>query len=389
MAGVERKTKENKPVIAICYDFDKTLSPDDMQAQGYIQAVYDGDVSSFWKESNEMAEKYGMDNNLAYMYKMVQEARGKIVLTRKRLEEYGAKVKLFPGVEEWFERIRKYGDEHNVIIEHYIISSGLKEMIEGTSVAKAGAFEKIYASSFMFDERDVPIWPAQVVNFTNKTQFLFRIEKGTLDVNDSGVNDFFLPEEYRVPFRNIVYIGDSDTDIPCMKLVNTYGGHSIGVYNNDTFDKSKVYKMINDNRIRFFVPSDYSEGSELDKLIKAIIDRTAVNEVLEDIHYNCKEECTNNNRDKINEKMKYTKMSLILSLNGSSSFATTHAVINDLLSIEGWKKDECEMLIDIALSNSQVLYILNDEDVKKFYKKIIKILGHSSRRVKEIEGYLE
>lgn len=389
MAGVERKTKENKPVIAICYDFDKTLSPDDMQAQGYIQAVYDGDVSSFWKESNEMAEKYGMDNNLAYMYKMVQEARGKIVLTRKRLEEYGAKVKLFPGVEEWFERIRKYGDEHNVIIEHYIISSGLKEMIEGTSVAKAGAFEKIYASSFMFDERDVPIWPAQVVNFTNKTQFLFRIEKGTLDVNDSGVNDFFLPEEYRVPFRNIVYIGDSDTDIPCMKLVNTYGGHSIGVYNNDTFDKSKVYKMINDNRIRFFVPSDYSEGSELDKLIKAIIDRTAVNEVLEDIHYNCKEECTNNNRDKINEKMKYTKMSLILSLNGSSSFATTHAVINDLLSIEGWKKDECEMLIDIALSNSQVLYILNDEDVKKFYKEIIKILGHSSRRVKEIEGYLE
>ena len=235
-----RKTKEDRPVLAICYDFDKTLSPDDMQAQGYIQAVYDGDVASFWKESNGMAEANEMDTNLAYMYKMVDEARGRIVLTKKSLQDYGAKVQLFPGVEEWFERIRAYGEAHGVIVEHYIISSGLKEMIEGTSVAQAGAFEKIYASSFMFDEKGVPIWPAQVINYTNKTQFLFRIEKGVLDVNDSGVNDYFPPEEVRVPFRNMIYIGDSDTDIPCMKLVTVNGGHSIGVYNNDTLDKTNV-----------------------------------------------------------------------------------------------------------------------------------------------------
>ena len=144
--GTIRKTKEDKPVLAICYDFDKTLSPDDMQAQGYIQSVWEGDVASFWKESNKMAEDNEMDTNLAYMYKMVDEAHGKIVLTKKSLREYGSKVKLFPGVEEWFERIRKYGKDHGVIVEHYIISSGLKEMIEGTSVAEAGAFEKIYAS---------------------------------------------------------------------------------------------------------------------------------------------------------------------------------------------------------------------------------------------------
>lgn len=141
-----RKQKESKPVLAICYDFDKTLSPDDMQAQGYIQAVYNGDVQAFWNESNELSKKHEMDSNLAYMFKMVEEARGRIVFTKKALEEYGSKVALFPGVEEWFERIRKYGETNGVIVEHYIISSGLKEMIEGTSIAKAGAFEKIYAT---------------------------------------------------------------------------------------------------------------------------------------------------------------------------------------------------------------------------------------------------
>lgn len=279
----ERKHKEALPVLAICYDFDKTLSPDDMQAQGYIQSV-GFDVGQFWEESNGMATDNDMDGNLAYMYKMVKEAEGNFVFNKTALEEYGAKVQLFPGVAEWFERIREYGKAHNVIVEHYIISSGLKEMIEGTEIAKNGAFEKIYASSFYFNERGVAVWPAQVINYTYKTQFLFRIEKGVLDINDPGVNDYFPPEELRVPFRNMVYIGDSDTDIPCMKLVNAYGGHSIGVYNPETKDKTKVFKMTRDNRIRYYAPADYTEGSELDKLLKAIIDKTAAYEVLEGKH---------------------------------------------------------------------------------------------------------
>lgn len=172
-----------------------------------------------------------------------------------------------------------------VIVEHYIISSGLKEMIEGTSIAKNGAFEKIYASSFYYNERGVAVWPAQVINYTSKTQFLFRIEKGTLDINDSAVNEYFPPDQMRVPFRNIVYIGDSDTDIPCMKLVNSSGGHSIGVYNPDTKDKKKVLKMIRDNRIKHFAPADYSENGELDQLVKAIIDKTAAYEVLESQYF--------------------------------------------------------------------------------------------------------
>lgn len=284
MMNYELKCKEQFPVLAICYDFDKTLSPDDMQAQGYIQSV-GYDTKRFWEESNAMAADNDMDNNLAYMYKMVLEAEGNLIPTRERLEEYGSRVKLFNGVSSWFKRIKEYGQEHNVIVEHYIISSGLKEMIEGTQIAKEGAFEKIYASSFYYNDRGVAKWPAQVVNYTSKTQFLFRIKKGVLDVNDARVNEYFSPEDMRVPFRNMVYIGDSDTDIPCMKLVNEFGGHSIGVYNPDTKDKTKVYKMMKDNRIKFFVPADYSEGLELDNLVKAIIDKTASYEILENIHF--------------------------------------------------------------------------------------------------------
>lgn len=280
----KRKHKEELPVLAICYDFDKTLSPDDMQAQGYIQSV-GCDVKKFWEDSNKLAADNDMDSNLAYMWKMVQEAEGHMVLNREKLAEYGAGVTLFTGVEEWFERIRAYGKEHHVIVEHYIISSGLKEMIEGTKIAKAGAFEKIYASSFYYNNRGVAKWPAQAINYTSKTQFLFRIEKGVLDINDFGVNEYFAPEEIRIPFRNMVYIGDSDTDIPCMKLVNTYGGHSIGVYNPNTCNKEKVFKMMRDRRIKYFAPANYSNGSELDTLIKAIIDKTATYETLENQHF--------------------------------------------------------------------------------------------------------
>ncbi len=275
--------KAGDTVLAVCYDFDKTLSPTDMQAQGYIQSV-GYDVDEFWKKTNVLASENDMDGNLAYMYVMMDEARGRLIFNRESLADYGSKVKLFPGVAEWFDRINAYGKEKGITVEHYIISSGLKEMIDGTEIARKGAFKKVYASSFYYDERGVAVWPAQVINYTNKTQFLFRIEKGVLDINDDGVNEYFAPEKLRVPFRNMVYIGDSDTDIPCMKLVNVNGGHSIGVYNPETGDKARVHKMLSDNRIRYFAPADYRDGSELDGLVRAIIDKTAAYEKLETKH---------------------------------------------------------------------------------------------------------
>ena len=280
----ERRVKEDRPVVAICYDFDKTLSPNDMQAQGYIQSI-DYDVAHFWERTDILSEENEMDSNLAYMYMMVDGARGKLLFNRQTLMDYGSKVRLYPGVQDWFERIRAYGKEHGVIVEHYIISSGLKEMIEGTSVAKAGAFEKIYACSFFYNDRGEAVWPAQMVNYTNKTQFLFRISKGVLEVNDPAVNSFFPPDKLRVPFRNIVYIGDSDTDIPCMKLVNANGGHSIGVYDPEKQNKNKVYRLVKEERIKYFAEADYSDGSALDGLVKQIIDRTVENEKLEQLHY--------------------------------------------------------------------------------------------------------
>lgn len=274
---------KNTPVLAICYDFDKTLSPDDMQAQGYIQSV-GYDVARFWREANDLAKANDMDANLAYMYKMVEEAKGNFILNRRALAEYGSRVRLFEGVKEWFCRISAYGKSKGVTVEHYVISSGLKEMIEGSEISKE--FTKIYASSFYFNARGVAEWPAQVVNYTNKTQFLFRIEKGVLDVNDNAVNDYFSPEKLRVPFRNMVYLGDSDTDVPCMKLVTVNGGHAVGVYNPVASDKSKVLKLLRENRVRYFAPADYREGSELDVLLKSIIDKTAAYEALESKHIN-------------------------------------------------------------------------------------------------------
>ena len=268
------------PVLAICYDFDKTLSPDDMQAQGFIQSL-NVDVNEFWQESNTLAKEHDMDNNLAYMYMMATKSYGKQFLTKEVLADYGSKVALYKGVSTWFERIRQYGLKQGVQIEHYIISSGLKEMIEGTEMAKNGAFTKIYASAFMFDDKGVAVWPAQAINYTNKTQFLFRIQKGVLDINDPGVNDYIRPEEQRVPFRNMIYIGDSDTDIPCMSLVNVNGGHSIGVYDPDSKNKDKVYKMMQHHRIRYYAPADYTDGSDLDTVVKQIIQKTAAYEALE------------------------------------------------------------------------------------------------------------
>ena len=382
----ERKHKEANPVVAICYDFDKTLSPDDMQAQGYIQSV-GYDVPDFWKKSNSLASDNEMDQNLAYMYTMKQESEGKVLFTKEKLAEYGASVQLFPGVEQWFERIREYGKSQGVIVEHYIISSGLKEMIEGTAVAKAGAFEKIYASSFYYNEKGVAVWPAQVVNYTNKTQFLFRIEKGVLDINDSAVNESFSPEEMRVPFRNIVYIGDSDTDIPCMKLVTSYGGHSIGVYNAESKDKTKVYKMMRDGRIKYFAPADYREGTELDLLVKAIINRTAANEALETLHYKYKIERIKADKESNEEERKRTD--LLISLENSGSFATTHSLISELQEINDWSYEEKEILFQIALDNSQVRYILRDLDVETFYRKLLKSIKTMTSNAQAVKDILE
>lgn len=378
----ELEKKKEKPVIAICYDFDKTLSPTDMQAQGFIQSCK-VEVDEFWKVSNGMAAENSMDMNLAWMYSMVKKSIGEFYVTKQKLEEYGSKVKLYKGVADWFNRINIFGEKNGIIIEHYIISSGLKEMIDGTSIRKH--FKEVYASSFYFNDKGVAEWPAQVVNYTNKTQFLYRIEKGVHNVNDNRVNNYYNPEDIVVPFRNIIYIGDSDTDIPCMKLVNKNGGYSIGVYDPNTKDKTKVYRMLKENRINYFAKADYSKGEELDTLVKDIILKTVSNEKLYKYHYNNLKDCKKYEEDSNLEKLHREK--LIDALEESTSFASTHEIVKQMRKEKGWTFDEVKELSIIALSNGQVRYIIHDNEIATFFNRLLG--AYKEKTNKEIRDLLE
>lgn len=383
----KKEELSQKPIIAICYDFDKTLSPDDMQAQGYIQTVFGDDVNKFWQESNDMAFNNNMDQNLAYMYKMLDEARGKELFTKNRLMEYGKNIKYYKGLPDWFDNINNIAKEDGVIVEHYVISSGLKEIIDGTIIAKY--FKMIYASQYYYDKKGVCIWPAQVINYTNKTQFLFRISKGLLNVNDSRVNDKIAKDNIRIPFKNFIYIGDSDTDIPCMKIVKERNGHSIGVYDLESNNKySKVVNLFNDGRLNFFAECDYSIDSKLFNYIKNIIRSTKINyenNLLEleclDIVDKYKKELYYNDDDVIKEN-------LILKLIFSDSFAMTHTIVGEAKNITNWTDDQIIKLCRAGIYNSQVAWVLNDYDVKAFYKNILNSKYINDENVKKIQMQL-
>lgn len=260
-----------KPIVAIMYDFDKTLCTKDMQEYAFIPTL--GMTSSaFWGEVNTMTDKEEMDNILAYMYKMVEKAREKkIPVTRKTFHEMGMKVEYFNGVKTWFDRINNFGKEAGVRVEHYIVSSGIKEIIEGTEIADY--FKKIYACEFLYDYNGSIQWPKFAVNYTAKTQFLFRINKGVLTIDSKSADKLnrFTPENERpVPFRNMIYIGDGLTDVPCMKLVKSNGGQSIAVYDQEK-GKEAAELLKKADRVNFVAPADYGPDSDIEVIVKAII----------------------------------------------------------------------------------------------------------------------
>ena len=257
------------PKIAICYDFDSTLSLKDIQSYKYFQEL-GVTAGEFYSKSDKISETNNADKILINMYMVLEEAKRKgIDLTREKLESYGEDIELFDGVETWFNRINEYGKKLGVDIEHYVVSSGFKDMINGTKIAKY--FKKIYACSYLFDENGHPVWPTICVNYTTKTQFLYRINKGILEEHDDSINDAMDEELRSVPFENMIYIGDSFTDIPCMRLVMKSGGVAIGVYNPKENNNQKVKTLIKNNKINFIAPADYSEGKMLEKLVKEIL----------------------------------------------------------------------------------------------------------------------
>ena len=226
------------------------------------------------------AKKQGIDKILSYMQLIITKAKEKkIRISQDDFKEMGRYIELFPGVETWFDRINNFADTLHINVEHYIISAGLKEIIEGTSIAKR--FKNIYASSFMYDEYGKPIWPRQVVNYTTKTQYLFRISKDCLDLSDEDTINNYIPDnERRIPFRNFVYIGDSETDIPAMKIIKNGGGTSIGVYNIENSNLDRVRDLLEQKRIDYFTPANYSENGLLENIVKDVIRKISANEVL-------------------------------------------------------------------------------------------------------------
>ncbi len=263
---------KEKVTIALIYDFDGTLAAGNMQEYDFIPAVGKSN-KDFWEEANDLAHSQDADGILTYMASMIEAARAKgMSLKREMFQASGAKVTLFEGVEQWFERINAYGAQKGIRVVHYINSSGLAEMIEGTSIAKE--FSKIYACSFLYNAEGDAYWPAVAVNYTNKTQFIFKINKGVESVFDSTeVNRFIEESDRPVPFKHMIYFGDGTTDIPCMRLVKNFGGRSIAVYNPEQQIPAGMERLIRDNRVNHVCPANYSEGEPIDTLVKMIIDK--------------------------------------------------------------------------------------------------------------------
>ncbi len=269
------------PIIAIMYDFDKTLSTKDMQDFAFIPSL--GMKShEFWQAANDFGRSEKMDSILAYMYTSISECnKHNIPLKREALVEHGKSVLFFPGVKSWFKRINDFAHSLGAKVEHYIISSGLKEIIEGTEIA--GEFKEIFACEFYYDKNGNATWPKTAVNYTNKTQFVYRINKGVLDVsNDVDLNRSMPDDSKRIPFTNMIYIGDGLSDVPCMKMMQSYGGQSIAVYPKG--DKHKVKDLLLKDRVNFIYPADYSEGGELEITMKSIIEKITICDRLSNIN---------------------------------------------------------------------------------------------------------
>ncbi len=261
--------------VALMYDFDKTLSPKDMQEFSFIPSLGIDDPALFWKDVNDYTLSNKMDPILSYMYVMLKKAEhANQPIRRKDFVGLGDKIEFYPGVEAWFKRINKYGKKIGLEVEHYIISSGLAEIIEGTTIADE--FKRIYACRYLYNASEVAVWPATVVNYTTKTQYLFRINKGILDESNNADLNKSMPDDDRpIPFNRMIYIGDGFTDIPAMKLVKQNGGKTIAIYNHTNNDSAVAETLFKEKRVDFIAPSKYDDESQVDKIVKSILEHIA------------------------------------------------------------------------------------------------------------------
>jgi hypothetical protein len=273
--------------VAIAYDFDGTLAPGNMQEHSFLPEI-GLRPKEFWSDVKEIAQQGDMDEILAYMFLMIKQADAKTIPVRRSdFIKHGESIAFFPGVDDWFFRIDQYAKTIGVEVDHYIISSGLRELIDGTKIRKHLRY--VYASGFMYDANGVAKWPALAINYTTKTQYLFRINKGIPNSYDNAtINKYLPPDQRPVPFSNMIYIGDGETDIPAMKMVKYQGGYSIAVYDpskRKTKDRKSsrdaAYQLLQEERADFAMPADYRNGKALDGVVRSLISKIALEHRLE------------------------------------------------------------------------------------------------------------
>lgn len=279
-----KKSHEEKLALkrtAIVYDYDGTLAKGNIQENSFLPSIQ-LETSEFWKMVKDTTREQDADEILVYMQLMIAEAaKSEVKISKDVLRNHGKNSRLFEGLKDgsWFDRINVFGESLGLEIEHYIVSSGTQEMIEGSPIAPK--FKRIFASRYMFDDDGIAMWPSLAINYTTKTQFLFRINKGVNNVWDNKKVNAFVPEEERpVPFRRMVFIGDGDTDIPAMKMTTHNGGSSIAAYDpeRDKRTLDKIHGLISDRRADFVAPADYRANSQMDILLKGILGRVARDE---------------------------------------------------------------------------------------------------------------
>ncbi len=260
-------------VVALVYDFDQTLSTTYMQDYVLIPEL-GMTPKAFWKVANQWSVDNCADQITGSMYYFMKTAKEKgVKLTKENFYYCGSLVKYYKGVETWFDRINEYGKKLGLKVEHYIISSGYEEILYGTSICKH--FKDVFGCSYAFGEDGTPVWPARVVNYSTKVQYISKINKGLGKLDDKLVNEYMADNKRRIPFPRIVYFGDGMTDIPTMKLVKSRGGNAIAVYKPKSDQKQTAVKLLKDDRVNFALPADYSEGKEIDTVVKTILDKLA------------------------------------------------------------------------------------------------------------------
>lgn len=261
-----------RPTVALVYDFDGTLCPCNMQEYGLLEDLGYPNPKDFWNRCDEVSVANDAGGIVCVLYEVVHEARKRgLRLTREALQQYGRNISFFPGVESWFRRINAYGNSLGLEVQHFVNSSGFREIIEGASIASE--FKQIYACSFLFDEQGEACWPGAVVDYTKKTQFIFKINKGIREVSDKRrVNEYIPREDRAIPFQHMIYFGDGETDIPSMRTVKAEGGFSVAVYSSDE-KKQLAHELLEQKRVNFAARADYSEGGTAEQIVMRILDK--------------------------------------------------------------------------------------------------------------------